>query len=251
MEFSMHGFIARRPLIFVILVMLILEAFVLLGLLSSQILDVPVTALDLPLMLLNSLLAIVILTALRWWRAAGFNAPSAWQNLHFLILPVLLLLAPALLLQLQLPPANRFIALVVVTLLIGFQEEAIFRGVLLHALRTRGILQAVLISALLFGIIHANSFFVGRDPLFVLSQIIASFLGAIGLAALRLRINSIWPLIGLHALNDLVQFVATGGIEAQVVAIYIPILKIAIAVVMALYGLYLLRGVAERQALSH
>jgi membrane protease YdiL (CAAX protease family) len=105
--------------------------------------------------------------------------------------------------------------------------------------------------ALLFGIIHANSFLVGRDPLFVLSQIIASFLGAIGLGALRLRLNSIWPLIGLHALNDLVKFVATGGIEAHQVAIYIPILKIAISVVMALYGLYLLRGEAERQALSH
>ncbi len=202
-------------------------------------------------MLINSLFAVVLLTSLRWWRTTGFNAPSHWQNLHLLILPVLLLLIPALLLQPQLPAPGKLAALALVTLLIGFQEEAIFRGVLLRALTPLGIMKAVLITALLFSIIHINSVLVGRDLLFVLSQIIASFLGAIGLAALRLRINSIWPLILLHAFNGFVQFTATGGIEAQEVAIYIPILKIGISAVMALYGLYLLRGEAERQALQH
>jgi uncharacterized protein len=244
----MSTFVARRPLLFVVLVMLTLQAFVLVGLLLSHLLDIPVISLDLPLMLLNALFAVVLLTSLRWWRKTGFNAPSKWQNLHLLLLPLSLLLVPFLLVQPQLPSADKLVVLAVVTLLIGFQEEAIFRGILLRALTPRGIMQAVLISALLFGIIHANSLLVGRDPVFVLSQIVASTLGAIGLAALRVRMNTIWLLILLHAFNDFVQFIATGGIEAQQVALYIPILKIGIGAVMALYGLYLLRGEAGRQA---
>ena len=103
-------------------------------------------------------------------------------------------------------------------------------------------MQAVLISAALFGVIHANSFLVGRDALFVVSQIIASFLGAIGLGALRLRMNTIVPLILLHALNDFLQFSATGGLGAADVEGYLPLLKIGIAGLIAIYGFYLLRG---------
>jgi len=243
----MRAFAARRPLAFAILVMLLLEGIVLAALLVTQLLGISILVLDIPILLINAIVAMVLLSVLGWWRAAGFNAPAAWQNLHLLLLPLLLLIGPALLLQPKLPEPGKFIVLVVVTLLIGFQEEAIFRGILLRALAPRGIMQAVLISAFLFGIIHANSLFVGRDPLFVLAQIIASMLGAIALGALRVRLNTIWPLVVMHALNDFLQFTATGGLEAEQVPLYIPILKISIASVMALYGLYLLRGEKERQ----
>jgi hypothetical protein len=243
----MHAFVARRPIAFVALVLLALEAIVLVGLLVARLLGVPVIALDLPLMLINGVFAASLLTALGWWRASGFNKPSEWRNLH-LLLPLVLLLGGTLLLQPQVPNAGKVVALAVVTLLIGFQEEAIFRGLLLRALAPRGVLQAVLLSAVLFGVIHANSLLVGRDSVFVLSQMIGSTLGGIGIGALRVRTNTIWPLIVLHALNDFVQFTATGGIEAHHVALYIPILKIGINVVLALYGLYLLRGEFGQQA---
>jgi len=238
----MATFIARRPLAFTVLLMLILEGIVLAALLASRLLAVPILVLDLPILLLNAIFAMVLLTTLGWWRAAGFNAPSKWQNLHLMLLPIVLLVVPALLVQPQLPAPGKFVALIVVTLLIGFQEEAIFRGILLRALAPRGMKQAVLISAFLFGIIHANSLLVGRDVFFVIAQIIASFLGAIALGAIRLRINTIWPLVLMHAFNDFLQFSATGGMEAEQVPLYIPILKISIGVVMGVYGWYLLRG---------
>lgn len=246
----MGGFATRKPLLFVTLVMLILQATVLAALFVSQVFGVPLLALDLPVLLLNAVVAATLLSRLGWWRAAGFNAPRAWRNLHLLIVPAALLLGPTLLLQPQLPPLERVAVLVVITLLIGFQEEAIFRGVLLRALAPRGIIQAVLISAFLFGVIHANSLLVGRAPLFVVAQIVASFLGAIGLAALWYRLNTIWPLVFLHALNDFLQFTATGGLEAQQIATYLPYLKIGIASLIALYGLYLLRGALKGRATS-
>ena len=244
----MKAFVERRPLVFVILLMLVLEAFVIVALILSKLAGIDIVALDLPIMLANAIFAVILLSSLRWWGEAGFNSPSNWQNLRLLLIPVALLIGPALFFQPQLPDSSKLVGLVIVTLLIGFQEEAIFRGVLLKALKPRGIMQAVLISALLFGIIHINSLFVGRDPLFVAAQIVASFLGAIGLAALRIRLNSIWPLILLHAFNDFVQFIATGGLEAESVAVYIPVIKIVISGLMALYGWYLLRGEIKQQS---
>lgn len=203
---------------------------------------VPLISLDLPLLMLNAVLAIVILSSLRGWREAGFNAPSQWKNMSLFFVPLALLIVPTLFFQPQFPPLNRAIILVIVTLLIGFQEEAIFRGILLSVFRPQGVMKAVLISAALFGVIHINSLFVGRDPVFVLAQIAASFLGAIGLGALRVRMNTVVPLVLLHAFNDFLQFSATGGMEAGDVSLTIPILKVVVSALMAVYGLYLLRG---------
>lgn len=238
----MKNLATQRPVLFSVIVLLILEAIVLGALLLSDLAGIPLLSLDLPMLLLNAVFAAILIGVMCWWKETGFTAPSQWKNLRFLIIPLVLLIGPTLFLQLQFPPLDRAIILVIVTLLIGFQEEAIFRGVLLRTFKPRGAMQAVLISAALFGLIHANSFLVGRDPMFVISQIAASFLGAIGLGALRIRTNTIVPLILLHALNDFLQFSATGGLEAGEVASYIPILKIVISGLMALYGLYLLRG---------
>lgn len=238
----MKNLATQRPVLFTVLVLLILEAIVLGALLLSNLAGIPLLSLDLPMLLLNAVFAAILIGVMHWWKETGFTAPSQWKNLRFIIIPLVLLVAPTLFLQLQFPPLDRAVILIVVTLLIGFQEEAIFRGVLLRTFMTRGAMQAVLISAALFGLIHANSFLVGRDLMFVISQIVASFLGAIGLGALRIRTNTIVPLILLHALNDFLQFSATGGLEAGEVASYVPILKIVISGLMALYGLYLLRG---------
>jgi len=241
----MKKLITKQPLVFSVLVLLVLEAFVLAGFFFSKASGVPLISLDLPLLALNAVLAIVILSVLGWWREAGFNAPSQWKNLRLLLVPLALLIGPTLFFQPQPPASGKIIVLIIVTLLIGFQEEAIFRGVLLRALRPQGVMKAVLISAALFGIIHINSLLVGRDPIFVLAQIVASFLGAIGLGALRIRLNSVVPLVLLHAFNDFLQFSATGGMEAGEVALYIPIVKVVVSGLMALYGFYLLRGYKE------
>lgn len=238
----MKSLAIQRPTLFAVIILLALEAIVLGALFISNLAGIPLLSLDLPMLLLNAIFAAILISAMRWWGETGFNTISHWKNLHFLIIPLVLLIGPTLFFQLQFPSPDRLIVLVIVTLLIGFQEEAIFRGVLLRTFMPHGAMQAVLISAVLFGIIHANSFLVGRDPLFVVSQIIASFLGAIGLGALRIRMNTIVPLVLLHAFNDILQFSATGGLEAGEVDLYLPILKIVIGGMMAIYGFYLLRG---------
>ncbi|MEW6287050.1 MAG: CPBP family intramembrane glutamic endopeptidase [Chloroflexota bacterium] len=242
----MKNFATQRPALFAFLLMLALEAIVLGALLLSNLAGIPILSLDLPILLLNAIVAAVLIGAMRWWKETGFNAPSQWKNMSLYLLPLALLVGPSLFFQPQIPsPAAKAVVLLIVTLLIGFQEEAIFRGILIRAFRPQGVMKAVLISAALFGVIHINSLLVGRDPIFVLAQIVASFLGAIGIGALRIRTNTLVPLIFLHAFNDFLQFSATGGMEAGNVDLYIPILKVVLSGLMALYGLYLLRGYKE------
>ncbi len=151
----MRTFIVRYPLAFSLLLTLALF-----GLLSisravlpttaiSSVAEIPPEALDRPsgieralavvatsenlFWALATVLAVVLLARLGWWREAGFNEPSRWRNLHLLLFPLLvgalgLLggvrdLEPALLVP-ALP--GMFVA--------AFGAEVIYRGVLWRAL---------------------------------------------------------------------------------------------------------------------
>ncbi|PYE50451.1 CPBP family intramembrane glutamic endopeptidase [Deinococcus yavapaiensis] len=245
---SRTNFKPANPARFALLVMLILEVvlLVLLGAAKLFLPSVPLLALDLPVLLVNAVVAAVLLTRLGWWRVAGFRSLERPRDLLLLTLPLALLVVPALLIGVDVPPLGKALALLVVTFLIAFQEEAIFRGVLLHGLMPLGMTRAVFGSALLFGVIHANSLLVGRDPAFVAVQVIASILGGIGSAALRLRFGSIWPLIALHAVNDFLQFSASQGLAVERAAPVLLIVKLGVASMMALYGLFLLHGIDVR-----
>ncbi|MFC4453465.1 CPBP family intramembrane glutamic endopeptidase [Deinococcus sonorensis] len=233
-----------QPLRFAVLVMLGLEAVLLLCLGAARLFlpEVSLLDLDAPILLINAVVAGVLLTRLGWWRAAGFTRVGRPGDLWLLALPVALLVGPAVLVGVDLPPLGRALTLTLITLLIAFQEEAIFRGVLLHALTPLGTRKAVLGSAALFGAIHINSLLVGRDPAFVAVQVVASLLGGVGFAALRLRLGSIWPLILLHALNDFVQFSAAGGLAVEHASVMLLVAKLSISLLIAVYGLRLLRA---------
>jgi hypothetical protein len=55
----------------------------------------------------------------------------------------------------------------------------------------------------------------------------------VGLAALRLRTNTIWPLIAIHAAHDLFLQLST---------LPIPLLEVPVDTVFLVYGIVLLRG---------
>lgn len=75
---------------------------------------------------------------------------------------------------------------------VPFAEEVVFRGILLDACRQRmGSTGAVIISAVAFGLVHA-------EP----SIIVATGLLGVVLGWLRVRTDSLWPPIALHAANN-------------------------------------------------
>ncbi|MBR7091654.1 MAG: CPBP family intramembrane metalloprotease [Clostridia bacterium] len=83
------------------------------------------------------------------------------------------------------------IALLSVVVLPALLEELLFRGYVLQVLRPHGELNALLLSSLLFGLLHGN-----------VIQIPFAFVSGLAFGYLTLRTGNIWAGVLLHALNN-------------------------------------------------
>jgi len=174
---------------------------------------------------------LTIIGVMGWWRLAGYTRPSQWRALHLYLLPVALLAAPFAAGWHPLPADALGVLLLAYTATAVF-EESLWRGAILGLLRPTGLWRAVLLSALLFGLGHlANSALRGLS-LIILAQAFGAAVQGVGLAALRLRTHTLWPLIPLHALHDL--FLQLGNLP-------IPLIEVPIDTVFLVYGIILLR----------
>ena len=248
----MNSFALARPIAFVLCVVAGFEALLLAVLLAARLWfpDLPLSALDSPLLLVQAVFTAGIIIALGWWKKTGFGAMPTAHDLGFALLPLAVLVLPTIALGVELPTGARGLMLGLMVLLIAFHEEGIFRGVIVQALAPLGYVQAAAGSAILFGLIHFNSLLVGRNVDFVIAQVVASVLGGFGLAAMRLRMKSIWPLVGLHAINDFFQFSVTGGLGAAEVGSLLVYAKVGLSLIIGLYGIYLLRPSAQQPVAS-
>lgn len=187
-----------------------------------------------------SLLVAAALSALRWWREAGFNGPAAWRDLRTLILPVVVFgLLPLVggFNWLGWPTTAYLLAAYALT---GFMEEGLMRGMVLHVLRPIGPVRAVLLSAVLFALLHVGNVLY-RNPMIVLAQMVGAFCDGVGLGALRLRTNTIWGVVAIHGLHDLMlRYSRFPTIPLDVVEVTI----------MLLYGLWLMRDRSKLEPLG-
>ena len=166
------------------------------------------------LVVVPALFAAVILTRLDWWRLVGFTAPREWRASPVAV-PLLVTLAlPAVGLS-----AHGLMATtaMILALQVGFMlidvamEEIIYRGVVLEALRPYGLFWPIALSSILFGLSHADNFFLpGSDPVGVCYQIFEAVLIGVLFASARLRLNAIWPVIAVHAAYDSMLLLAFG-----------------------------------------
>jgi membrane protease YdiL (CAAX protease family) len=197
------------------------------------------------LVLVPGIFVAVVLTRLHWWRRVGFTAIREWRAPH-LVIPLLLILAlPIVGLSARGAMATTalVLALQVGFLLIDiFMEEVTYRGVLLEALARLRMGSRVTLCAILFGLSHLDNLFLpGADELGVAYQIFEAALVGILFGAVRLRMNTIWPVMIVHATYDLMLVLAFG--HAFPVAPTLPGFLVATVVNLALaaVGLFLLR----------
>lgn len=149
---------------------------------------------------------VILLTWRGWWSTAGFTPPSQWRSLSLLWLLGLFLLIPYLgLTRGTHVSAGTALLITAYTVLATGTEELFYRGIVLRATIGYGVIPAVLISSALFGASHVNGFFASYviDPLYIFGQTWLGFLLGIFFAAVRLRVNAIWPTMAAHALYDL------------------------------------------------
>lgn len=237
----MKRFIAEHPVLAMSLY--VLHTILIFPLLKFLLPAVDVMALKVLIMAEMILSGALLLWLMGWWREAGFNGPKEWQSMRLHWIGLVLPLAAILILGIHVTEPAKLAGLALTTIVIGIQEEMIFRGLAMRALLPGGALRAVLITSLLFGVMHIGNLFGGADLTYTLVQVLASVMGAIGLGAIRVRTKTVWGLILLHAINDFTMFITRDEVNVtQAQSTFYLVGKIAYCLVMLGYGLYLLRG---------
>jgi membrane protease YdiL (CAAX protease family) len=185
-----------------------------------------------------SIVVALALSMLGWWKEAGFNVPSEWRDSRLMIIPFIIVLGLPFLKGVKPSDAETFVYLVIGYALTGFMEEGLMRGIVLRVLKPTGTTRSVVISSLLFGLIHIGNLLY-RNPIIVFAQMIGAFVHGIGLSAIRLRTNTIWFPVILHALHDLALKYTNFPV--------IPLDVVQVTLLM-FYGIYLLRGWKNSEA---
>ena len=183
-------------------------------------------------------LVALALSTLGWWKIAGFNAPREWREVGLVVVPFLIVIGLPFLNGIKTSDWGTFAYLVAGYAMTGFMEEGLMRGIVLRVLKPTGITRSVVISSLIFGLLHITNFLF-RSPAIVLAQMLGAFVQGIGLAAIRLRTNTIWFVVILHALHDL--FLKYTNFPA------IPLDVVQVTLTM-IYGIYILRTWKKQEA---
>ncbi len=198
------------------------------------------------LVLVPGIFIAVVLTRLHWWRRVGFTPIGAWRAPH-LVVPLLLILAlPIVGLSARGVMATTALVL---TLQLGFlvidifMEEVTYRGVILEALAGLSTISRVTLSSVLFGLSHLDNLFLpGADELGVAYQIFEAALVGILFGAVRLRMNTIWPVMIIHATYDVMLVLAFGHAFPVAPTMAGFLVATVINVFLAAIGLSLLRS---------
>jgi len=205
-------FYRRHPYLFVAF----LEAtfagtFIVAGALTKR-LGLPLDALYWIGFVILTVIGLVLLTRMRWWKEVGFRP---LRECHLLWLPALPLIGT--LYQFfsgggELARGTVVLFMLVLTALNGFAEEVFYRGLMLRALVEKGVWRALLITSLIFAFTHSMNVLTGWSPERVLWQLCYSFAIGFGWAAFALRTGTIWPLILIHFLNNFFSLSGSGSV---------------------------------------
>lgn len=238
-------FAERHPLWFVALLELAVTVVYGLTGAAAQVARLPEGFVSVTANVVLGLLAAGLLVRLGWWRAAGYTRPVRSRDLLW-FLPLLLPVAFSVAAGTEFRGLTSTAGLLVSALLIGFTEETIFRGLMLTALRGRGVWTAVIVTSVLFGGSHVLNLLSGQSGAQILVQVAYALAVGFCFAAVAVRTAVIWPLVPVHALIDFASFAGRDGAAPA----WDAAAGIGLTVAFAFYGLFLMRGRQRPVALA-
>jgi hypothetical protein len=188
-----------------------------------------------------------LLTRFAWWREAGFRRPADTRRLRATLplfaLPLIVLAGSGI----KPAPVEQVVGFVLFTILVGFAEEGLVRGIVLRALVPTGPRRAVLLSAAIFGLGHLANVLTGASVSTTAVQVIEDTFLGIAFAGACLYAGSIWPVVALHVSLDLADVAGRGfafpPTQASTAPVVVPIVLTGLC---ALYGWWLLRRTIRR-----
>lgn len=175
--------------------------------------------------------SLALVTWLGWWERIRLTAPVNRRAIVYLLPFAAVVFVPAafglavpevsLVRGQTLSPWAALVVIVVgVALGAAISEELIYRGVLLRALEPRSRLLAVVLPAVMFGLAHVSQVVLGNPLAEWLPQMLLIIPLGIGLGAVALRLESLWPLVAWHFAVDVTgSLVATTSVVYELVTV--------------------------------
>lgn len=179
--------------------------------------------------------------------AVGLREPVSARSLLLLWVPVVYLAVMLFFASASTPlPLRTAVIVIANTIMVGMSEELMFRGILFEGLLTRlRIWPAALLSSVAFGVVHVLNGLATGQWIDASIQALSAFMLGIGFMAIRIRTGSLYPMMIVHAIWDvlLIWQVMAPGEDAQArepLGGY-DITPIWTALPMLVFGLFLMR----------
>jgi membrane protease YdiL (CAAX protease family) len=239
-------FATRRPYLFAALLLVAVIVIYLAAGTAAALLELPALSVHLIANAALALLAAGLLTRLRFWKEVGFRPLVTPRDLLLYWLPFTVVLVN-LAFGIARLGWGEVAFYFVLAALIGFSEEAIFRGLILRAIAPHGFWKAAVVSSLLFGLAHSLNLLGGANPLYTLLQVGYTLAIGFGFAAVALRTRVLWPLVIIHALIDFASFLASHGVISAGVTSLDLVISAIFTVAFIAYGLSMLAGSRRSQ----
>jgi membrane protease YdiL (CAAX protease family) len=150
---------------------------------------------------------ILYLTLKKKWREIGFKSLSSIPGSHLrYYFPLVIVLAIIIVNGFKSLTVGEISFFLFFTLLVGFVEETLYRGIMFRALLQKSKVAAVATTSVLFSITHLLNALSGQSWSQLVLQLFYALLVGVTLSLLILKNDNILPLIAFHFIHNLLQF---------------------------------------------
>lgn len=195
-------------------------------------------------MMILATITVLILQKIKWWKTIGFRRFDK-KYITLLIIPAIPMIGN-LFGSYKSLELEFYIYYLLLTVMVGFVEEGIYRGLMLRTLLQRGVWKAVIITSLIFSLSHIMNALAGWDWQHVALQLCYAFAIGFGWAAFALRTGTIWPLMLIHFLTDFFSFIKTEdlikSLQQSKPGLEEIIYSLTLSIVFIIYGIILTRS---------
>lgn len=112
-----------------------------------------------------------------------------------------------------------FIILILFTIGVGINEEIYYRGLILKLLKIKGTKYAIIVSSIIFGVVHAFNALAGKDISYIILQIIFAALFGFVCAEITILSKSLIIPIIWHAVHDLLALTTSQILDTTALVI--------------------------------
>lgn len=176
------------------------------------------------------------------WEDIGFKSKNSkkliWFIPYIIILVVMIIkFIMELNKNIELYNISTYLLIILIfigTIMAGFCEEVIFRGIILNSFKSeKSYLLAMIISSLGFSIVHITTVIMGNSLFEALITVFYSSLLGFAFTGLAMKMNNIWPLITFHSLWNFILMASQSlNLEISLAAGICNIMNLFIAILL-------------------